>query len=96
LTLRFFCIALAIGLFFLIFKLAMIRFSYDPNHKDRTNDKIYNNGTEEFASTVVLISLDGFRPDYLERGVTPNINQFGKKNRKTIIMYCADYQSIVS
>lgn len=56
----------------------MIRFSYDPNHKDRGEDKVYNNGTVDFATTVILISIDGFRPDYLERGVTPNLNQFGK------------------
>jgi ectonucleotide pyrophosphatase/phosphodiesterase family protein 5 len=24
---------------------------------------------------VILVSIDGFRPDYLERGVTPNLNQ---------------------
>ena len=28
---------------------------------------------------VILISLDGFRPDYLERDITPNINYLGKK-----------------
>lgn len=59
----------------------MVRFSYDPSHKDRKEDKLYNNGTDDFASTVVLISLDGFRPDYLERSVTPNLNQFGKPSR---------------
>lgn len=78
LALRFFCIALAVGLFFIIFKLAMVRFSYDPSHKDRGEDKLYSNGTDDFGSTVVLISLDGFRPDYLERDVTPNLNKFGK------------------
>ena len=29
---------------------------------------------ERRAPVVILISLDGFRPDYLERGVTPNLN----------------------
>ena len=27
---------------------------------------------------IILISLDGFRPDYLDRNITPNINYLGK------------------
>jgi predicted AlkP superfamily pyrophosphatase or phosphodiesterase len=55
----------------------MVRFSHDPDHKDRGAEKLYHNGTDYFASTVVLISLDGFRPDYLNRGVTPHLRRFG-------------------
>ncbi|KAJ8327580.1 hypothetical protein BDV3_003389 [Batrachochytrium dendrobatidis] len=29
----------------------------------------------QFQNTVVLISIDGFRPDYLDRGLTPNLNK---------------------
>lgn len=56
----------------------MVRFSHDPNKTERGSEKLYHNGTDYFASTVVLISLDGFRPDYLNRGLTPNLKQFGK------------------
>ncbi|KAI9301997.1 hypothetical protein BJ944DRAFT_128002 [Cunninghamella echinulata] len=42
-------------------------------------EKSYYNGTHYFGPTVILISLDGFRNDYLERGVTPNIMNFGLK-----------------
>ena len=35
-----------------------------------------SNGTSTFAPTTILISLDGFRADFLTRGVTPTLNQF--------------------
>lgn len=31
------------------------------------------------AQSVVLVSLDGFRPDYLERGVTPNLSALARR-----------------
>ena len=35
-----------------------------------------SNGTSEFAPTTILISLDGFRADFLNRGLTPTLNAF--------------------
>ncbi len=35
-----------------------------------------SNGTSLFAPTTILISLDGFRADFLYRGLTPTLNQF--------------------
>ena len=32
------------------------------------------NGTSIFGPTTILISLDGFRADFLQRGLTPNLN----------------------
>ncbi|KAI9249969.1 alkaline-phosphatase-like protein [Helicostylum pulchrum] len=75
-TLRYACIALAIGLLFIIFKVAMVRFTHESGHTERGAERLYYNGSEYFASTVILISFDGFRPDYLNRGVTPNLKQF--------------------
>lgn len=37
---------------------------------------LLSNGTSEFAPTTILISLDGFRADFLQRGITPTLNQF--------------------
>ncbi|KAL9064860.1 MAG: hypothetical protein Q9161_008602 [Pseudevernia consocians] len=37
---------------------------------------LLSNGTSTFAPTTILISLDGFRADFLTRGVTPTLNQF--------------------
>jgi predicted AlkP superfamily pyrophosphatase or phosphodiesterase len=38
--------------------------------------KILSNGTALFAPTTILISLDGFRADFLNRGITPRLNTF--------------------
>lgn len=35
-----------------------------------------SNGTSDFAPTTILISLDGFRADFLQRGLTPTLNSF--------------------
>jgi predicted AlkP superfamily pyrophosphatase or phosphodiesterase len=35
-----------------------------------------SNGTSMFAPTTILISLDGFRADFLYRNLTPTLNQF--------------------
>lgn len=37
------------------------------------------NGTHWWEPTVLLVSLDGVRADYLERGLTPNLLQLSKK-----------------
>lgn len=37
---------------------------------------LLSNGTSTFAPTTILISLDGFRADFLTRGVTPTLDQF--------------------
>ncbi|RUP42698.1 hypothetical protein BC936DRAFT_138209, partial [Jimgerdemannia flammicorona] len=41
---------------------------YDPT-------RLVSNGTHFFASTVIVISIDGFRADYINRGHTPNLLQ---------------------
>ena len=35
-----------------------------------------SNGSSSFKPTTILISLDGFRADFLQRGITPTLNQF--------------------
>jgi predicted AlkP superfamily pyrophosphatase or phosphodiesterase len=37
---------------------------------------LMSNGTHIFAPTTILISLDGFRADFLNRNLTPTLNQF--------------------
>lgn len=37
---------------------------------------MFNNGTALFAPTTILISLDGFRADFLQRGITPRLQSF--------------------
>jgi len=38
--------------------------------------KQLSNGTHVFGATTILISLDGFRADFLQRGLTPAMNAF--------------------
>ncbi|KAE8446453.1 hypothetical protein EG329_011916 [Mollisiaceae sp. DMI_Dod_QoI] len=45
-----------------------------------------NNGTALFAPTTILISLDGFRADFLNRGITPRLNAFIKEGVSPIYM----------
>lgn len=39
---------------------------------------LFSNGTHKFHNTVIIVSFDGLRSDYLDRNVTPTINEFGK------------------
>ncbi|PKS09143.1 hypothetical protein jhhlp_003757 [Lomentospora prolificans] len=41
--------------------------------------QVFSNGTALFGPTTVIISLDGFRPDFLQRGITPRLNAFIKE-----------------
>ena len=38
------------------------------------------------ANSVILVSMDGFRPDYLERGVTPNLNRLAAAGARAVAM----------
>ncbi|OZJ02333.1 hypothetical protein BZG36_04294 [Bifiguratus adelaidae] len=52
-----------------------------PTHPPWTlPKKLYNNGTHGFRETVIVISLDGFRNDYLDRGIANNITDMGKSS----------------
>jgi predicted AlkP superfamily pyrophosphatase or phosphodiesterase len=40
---------------------------------------IYNNGTDVFAATLVVISVDGLRADYLDRGYSPTLLRMARE-----------------
>jgi predicted AlkP superfamily pyrophosphatase or phosphodiesterase len=48
------------------------------NHKSqvRLQTNTLTNGSSIFAPTTILISLDGFRADFLHRNITPSLNAF--------------------
>ena len=52
--------------------------AYKVSHNLRAAPAVtlLSNGTSEFAPTTILVSLDGFRADFLQRGITPTLNQF--------------------
>lgn len=45
-----------------------------------------SNGTALFAPTTILISLDGFRADFVNRGITPNLQSFIKNGVSPLYM----------
>ena len=62
------------NLFLLIFSAFLLTASpayagTTPEQDDHNTEK-----TETRAPVTILISIDGFRPDYLDRGITPNLN----------------------
>ncbi|KAJ1659456.1 hypothetical protein IWQ61_001480 [Dispira simplex] len=64
-----------------------VGFSFGPYtefHKVHTRQSAQglstiHNGTHPFRKTVVLVSFDGFRADYLDRGLTPHLSQVVQK-----------------
>ncbi|KAK3372014.1 alkaline-phosphatase-like protein [Podospora didyma] len=47
---------------------------------------LISNGTAMFAPTTILISLDGFRADFLNRGLTPRLSAFVKEGVSPLYM----------
>jgi predicted AlkP superfamily pyrophosphatase or phosphodiesterase len=55
----------------------------DKPAKART---LVSNGTALFAPTTLIISLDGFRADFLNRGLTPRLNAFVREGVSPLYM----------
>ncbi|KAF2270588.1 Phosphodiest-domain-containing protein [Lojkania enalia] len=71
---RRFVIHIAVLVLFLVLLFAAYRLSSHP--KPAQTVTMMSNGTSLFAPTTILISLDGFRADFLYRGLTPTLNKF--------------------
>lgn len=57
----------------------LLAWKLSKNRKSRNikvNQTLVSNGTALFAPTSLIISLDGFRADFLQRGLTPALNSF--------------------
>lgn len=68
--------------------IALYFIEYWLHPEDRVRPKIYSNGLRDAAAPTILVSIDGFRYDYLSRTVTrnnetmpiaPNIQAIAKK-----------------
>lgn len=59
---------------FLVLALGAYNASYSFRRAQSTST--LSNGTHQFLATTILISLDGFRADFLNRGLTPALNSF--------------------
>ncbi len=53
---------------------------------NKPGQKLFSNGTALFAPTTILISLDGFRADFLKRGITPRLNAFIEEGVSPVYM----------
>ncbi|KAL9007816.1 MAG: hypothetical protein Q9173_006993 [Seirophora scorigena] len=67
-------IGIVIVLLFLLITSGAYQASRSRNSK--IDLSIKSNGTSDFAPTTILLSLDGFRADFLHRGLTPTLNSF--------------------
>ncbi|KAK5663176.1 hypothetical protein OQA88_6593 [Cercophora sp. LCS_1] len=66
-----------IGVLFAI--LVLLAWKLTLEGKRNHDGRLFNNGTAVFAPTTILISLDGFRADFLNRGLTPRLNALVKE-----------------
>ena len=66
----------AIAALFCFFAFGAYRASQKHLWPHQHSPKLLSNGTSLFAPTTILISLDGFRADFLERSLTPILTSF--------------------
>lgn len=72
-TARIVGITVAIAVMFLLLTYG----SYRMSHRSRRASVFtLSNGTTSFAPTTILISLDGFRADFVHRNITPTLSSF--------------------
>lgn len=69
-------IGLGIAISFLFLLLVFGAYKASQSQKSSITLQTMSNGTADFAPTTILISLDGFRADFLHRGLTPTLNSF--------------------
>lgn len=76
-----------IGVALTILVLLAWKLSIENNKRRHTDtSKLVSNGTAIFAPTTIIISLDGFRADFLNRGLTPRLNAFIKEGVSPVHM----------
>ncbi|KAI9926490.1 hypothetical protein MW887_004255 [Aspergillus wentii] len=72
---RLLIISAAILVLFLIFLLGAYKASSEFR-ASHSHQPLLSNGSALFAPTTIFISLDGFRADFLDRGLTPSLSSF--------------------
>lgn len=85
---RFGKMILHIGI--ILFFLIMLYGAYRATKATRREKKtitLMSNGTSLWAPTTLVISLDGFRADFLERGLTPTLNAFVREGVSPLYMF---------
>ncbi|KAL1837335.1 hypothetical protein VTJ49DRAFT_3978 [Mycothermus thermophilus] len=62
------------------------KLSQNRGSSGHANQALVSNGTALFAPTTIIISLDGFRADFLNRGLTPRLNAMIKDGVSPLYM----------
>jgi predicted AlkP superfamily pyrophosphatase or phosphodiesterase len=72
----------------IVFFLAMFYGAYRATRTTKAHKPItlVSNGTSLWAATTLVISLDGFRADFLQRGLTPTLNAFIREGVSPLYM----------
>ncbi|OBZ83013.1 hypothetical protein A0J61_08934 [Choanephora cucurbitarum] len=60
--------------FFMVVLVFLAFMGMEGTRRFKINRKAFYNGTDYFDTTVIYLSLDGFRNDYLDRKVTPHLD----------------------
>lgn len=66
--------------------LVLVAWKVSIERKSAHHSKLVSNGTALFAPTTIIISLDGFRADFLNRGLTPRLNALVKEGVSPLYM----------
>ncbi|KAG1766183.1 alkaline-phosphatase-like protein [Suillus occidentalis] len=59
-------------------------------------DALYSNGTHEFKKTVLMVSIDGLRADYLDRGLTPHLLDISREGMRAKTGLYAESHGIIA
>ncbi|CAL1712403.1 unnamed protein product [Somion occarium] len=55
-------------------------------HEDFDNQRLRSNGTHHFKKTALIVSIDGLRASYLDRGLTPHLLAISKEGLRAKAM----------
>lgn len=81
---RWSCIYASIAVLFAV--LAVVAWKMSAETATFKAQTLVSNGTALFAPTTLIISLDGFRADFLQRGITPRLSAFVKEGVSPLYM----------
>lgn len=66
--------------------LVLLAWKLSMSRRLASHQDYISNGTALFAPTTIIISLDGFRADFLNRGLTPRLNAFVREGVSPLYM----------
>ncbi|KAL0960766.1 hypothetical protein HGRIS_005788 [Hohenbuehelia grisea] len=84
-------VLIALGFIFLLLSALFVRAFFPGKPSRHTNHEfgghqLRSNGTHDFKRTVLVVSIDGLRADYLDRGFTPHLLDISKQGLRAKFM----------